>query len=95
MDLGGFFYKQAFYEYDGIDTAAIMYNLMDVDVSAIDRFGLYACPTSEFADSTSCPVYSEWIQAINKTTSFVAANLNYDLIKADPLMNMQVLCEHA
>ena len=77
VDLGGFYYKQAFYTYDGVRSAAHVYNMIQYDVAALDTWDLYGC-------ESTCDNYAEWIQTIENTTSFVAANLDYAML-AHPL----------
>ena len=41
VDMGGFYYKQQFYTYDGIKSAATVYNMMEIDVATIDEWDLF------------------------------------------------------
>ena len=74
VDLGGFYFKQAFYSYDGIQSAARVYNMINYDVATLELRDLYGC-------ELTCTNYAEWTRTIGNSTSFLAANIDYTKLR--------------
>ena len=77
IDLGGFFYRNVFYEHDGIESASKVFNMMGYDIAGVDPWDLYSC-------QGTCEIYASWVDSIARNVSFLCANLDWS---QNPFLN--------